>query len=734
MITRKLKIAALILFFGTAARGQSWTTYTNFNTVYDIVPVGDSLFCATSGGVLVLNTVNQSYQRITNIDGLGGITVKSAAIDTQSTLWFGSTDGKLSRYDLQTKKWKVNNQFTDQNSQKLDLLDIFPDGDRIWVGHNQGLAYFDRDKNGGEIKENYQNFSGMISPVSVNACLVWNNQIWIGTSAGIALADRDDLNLLDPSHWAGTDQNSGQGLSNDFVLSLTVKSDTLWVGTKSGVYRLNPADTSFSFTGLGGLEIRDLQILNGELKAATQNGIYGYGSGLWNLMAMDSISSYDIRSLAEDQAGQIRAGTERRGISNFNGSFWENLTIPGPPANVFNDAFVDQTGRLWCCNHDFGGSMFDNQNWSVFDTFSVRFMSVAVDKENQAWFGTLGKGVLRLKNGSFSIYNHLKPANALLRPVCTDPNFVAVFGVGVDAQGNRWFANRDACNGTVLVALAAGTDSTFISFKENENLNGTMLRSNSMPFCFPHGNNIWIGYIDAGLDVLNFNGSLLSKSDDQVTGFPASSFAFSLVWSVAVDKAGLVWIATDAGPYRYNPANLQLTSIGLPPQFGPQVKTIAVDERNYKFLGTPSGVVVLNPDGSFSEGFTTDNSPLTDNGINKLDYHAATGNLWIATENGLSRLALPLTTAATELSEIYAYPNPFKVELGTEKVTFAHLPFGAEIKIFTTSGELIKELDSTNQWDGRNQSGKYVASGVYLYVVKAEGKENSIGKIALIRN
>ncbi len=730
---KKLLPTLLVLSFYGLTPGQSWTTYTNMNTVAEIVTMADKLYCATNGGVLVVTTSDRSLQKITNTEGLGGISIESAALDAQNTLWFGSTNGKLSRLDLSNQSWTIYNQFIDQNGQKLGLLSIFPDSGRIWIGHSQGLALFDRDRNGGEIKENYKNFSGLISPLSVQACLVWQNQLWIGTSVGIALADKNDFNLLDPSHWTGMDKNSGKGLSNDFVLALGLWQDTLWVGTKSGVFKLNSMDTSFSFSGLGGLEIRDLKNLNGSLYAATSAGIYSYDSGAWNLINVSGLVTTDLNAISVDNSGKLWAGTEGEGLAVFENSTWQSVSVSGPSGNIFNDLFLDQSGRLWCCNLDRGGSVLDNLTWTVFDTFGTTFSSVIVDPLGQAWFGTWGKGVLRNRNGNWRYYNNVSPLNSPLRPVCTNSSFVAVYGVAVDEQGNLWFANRDACDGTALVGLAAGTESTFVSYKENENINGDSLRSNSMPFCFAKDGTVWVGYIDAGLDALNYNFTLTDRNDDFVTNFPASNFAFSLVAAVTVDKTGVVWIGTSIGVFQYDPSTFQLTGMNFPPEFGPQVNSITVDGRNNKWLGTSKGLVKLNSAGQFEEGFTTDNSQLADDFILKVLHDESSGDLWTGTNNGLSRLSLPLTQPAQDLEDVYAYPNPFLIDMGTEKVSFAKLPFQAKISIFSMSGELIKELGQADQWDGRNQDGEIVSTGVYLFVVTSPGQKSSVGKIALIR-
>jgi hypothetical protein len=310
---------------------------------------------------------------------------------------------------------------------------------------------------------------------------------------------------------------------------------------------------------------------------------------------------------------------------------------------------------------------------------------------------------------------------------------VAVYGISIDDLGNRWFGNRDACDGTALVGLLAGTDATFVSYKEGENINGTSLRSNSMPFCFAEDGTVWVGYIDAGLDALNYQFTLTNKNDDFVTNFEASNFAFGLLSSLTVDKTGLVWIGTSGGPYRYDPSTFQLSGINLPANLGPQVNSIAVDGRNNKWLGTINGLAVLDSDGNLIDSFTTDNSPLADNFIYKVSYDEKRGDLWIGTANGLSRFTQPLTHPAADLDQVYAYPNPFVISMGTEKVSFAKLPFEARVNIFSLAGDFVKELRGTNQWDGRNDEGKLVASGVYLFSAASPGSKTSVGKIALIR-
>lgn len=83
-----------------------------------------------------------------------------------------------------------------------------------------------------------------------------------------------------------------------------------------------------------------------------------------------------------------------------------------------------------------------------------------------------------------------------------------------------------------------------------------------------------------------------------------------------------------------------------------------------------------------------------------------------------------------------AYPNPWKPGRGgtfdAAGVTFDGLPASALIQIFTIAGELVRELQVTaadagvKVWDGRNTSGAKAASGVYIVLVRADGKKKAL--------
>ncbi len=86
---------------------------------------------------------------------------------------------------------------------------------------------------------------------------------------------------------------------------------------------------------------------------------------------------------------------------------------------------------------------------------------------------------------------------------------------------------------------------------------------------------------------------------------------------------------------------------------------------------------------------------------------------------------------------IRAYPNPFRPDRavgGTMK--FANLPPGSGVKIYTLAGRLVRELEETGNsaaWDGCDETGREMATGVYYYLVAIPGQLDARGKFALIR-
>jgi len=94
---------------------------------------------------------------------------------------------------------------------------------------------------------------------------------------------------------------------------------------------------------------------------------------------------------------------------------------------------------------------------------------------------------------------------------------------------------------------------------------------------------------------------------------------------------------------------------------------------------------------------------------------------------------LPCRAAGAE-KKAAAYPNPFRPAVhrfAAFKTAAGFNTAGMRITVHTSEGELVRKLDGL-AWDGKNDAGAPVASGVYVFLVKTD-TETAVGKLALIR-
>ena len=95
------------------------------------------------------------------------------------------------------------------------------------------------------------------------------------------------------------------------------------------------------------------------------------------------------------------------------------------------------------------------------------------------------------------------------------------------------------------------------------------------------------------------------------------------------------------------------------------------------------------------------------------------------------------------LDKVIFVPNPYRLNESVRSMEFRNLPHRATIRIYNSTGDLIKQIDHRNntsiqRWDGRNEVGEQIAPGIYVYHIEAlreeqRGKNSVSGKFAVIR-
>ena len=90
-----------------------------------------------------------------------------------------------------------------------------------------------------------------------------------------------------------------------------------------------------------------------------------------------------------------------------------------------------------------------------------------------------------------------------------------------------------------------------------------------------------------------------------------------------------------------------------------------------------------------------------------------------------------------DMNTAHAYPNPCKKRLGCDGVKFTRLTLPGRIRIYTISGELVRTIIKTGNldsmgWDLKNEAGRTVASGLYIYHLEGGGSVKT-GKVVVVR-
>lgn len=165
-------------------------------------------------------------------------------IDSKKRFWMGSDNG-LILYD------KNHNKFTllQSNPQKSNHLSgdyiqaiIEDKNGSIWVGTDQGLNKLIADKNN-IYRFNHFNDANT-SPHILSNKTVWtihemsNGKLWIGYRGGIGYYDKQHGNI--------TFLTKKDGLCHNFVTCIESHGDDLWIGTNSGISKLNTNTLDFT--------------------------------------------------------------------------------------------------------------------------------------------------------------------------------------------------------------------------------------------------------------------------------------------------------------------------------------------------------------------------------------------------------------------------------------------------------------------------------------------------------
>jgi hypothetical protein len=125
------------IFFLQAQTFNDWETHSYMNDVKDIIYYDNHIWTATTGGAYKLNVNDSTFQKYTNVDGLGSLDLSTLTVDNYGNIVFGSTDGSISVFNPQFALWS---SLSDLDGEYI--TDIYTNGDTLWVAANSGVGVF----------------------------------------------------------------------------------------------------------------------------------------------------------------------------------------------------------------------------------------------------------------------------------------------------------------------------------------------------------------------------------------------------------------------------------------------------------------------------------------------------------------------------------------------------------------------------------------------------------------
>ena len=758
MKTLSITALAFLFVFNTLTaqsnlRIGEWKSHLPYKLAQDIAQDDTKVYYTTKSSLYTINKDDGSTEFFSKVDGLSDIGTNIIRHDKfNDVLIMVYANSNL---DIISQDEIFNLPFilTSQATGDKRVYDVYVDSEtETYMAMGFGMKVLNvRDREFGDEVQ---------AEIKFNSVTVFNNFIYAATDEGIYRVERTEtVNIQDFGQWEFLDE--AVGFPSDYAsTNLITYKDKLYTDVNGVLMSYD----GMSLDSLYGEENFSVRFLTGEGErlivgmsccipsSSCACDISCNTNCAGKVLFFDENGSYILsgdkcanrpRYAIEDEKGQIWYADEWRNVrkatsydapcelSNYN-SPWQ--------INVADIEIVDNVVLVATQTSDrdptFGGAGYyqlKDGEWTNYNpSYSplledlVGYVDAAINPSNgNAYIGTLWDGMIEMVDGEPTQRFNAANANSPLEPAIGDANRVRVSGIAFDEDNNLWVANHSTLT-PISVLKSDGTwDNDIISIPE------TGLRF----LAIDGAGHKWFS-VDGGsqaLLVYDNGGTLDDSSDDRLTRFNSGNSVLpnNTVFSITADLDGDIWVGTNEGVVIFEcggnifdgscQGSRRVVEVGGFNTFllGTQeVRAIAVDGANRKWVGTNNGVFLFSPDGRTQLAFfDTNNSPLFANQINGIAVNKQTGEVFIGTSAGLISYQSDAQEGGVVNSKnAYAYPNPVKPGYDGP-IAIKGLARDANVKITDVNGQLVyesKSLGGQAIWDGRDYNGRKVSSGVYL--------------------
>jgi ligand-binding sensor domain-containing protein len=730
-----------------------WREHLPYYPAIQVVQGNTEMYAATTYNVYSIDETN-TITRYSKVTGLNDIGVNAIAWDSASSqLIIGYSNSNIDVLKGRTVK-NIGDVKRSNVSGDKTIYYMYCKNKKAYLCTGLGIVVADLEKY--EISDTWTIGSNG-QQTKVTGLTTDQNYFYAATDEGLKRASINSSNLADYRNWTNIFNGATRMAMNVNNKIAILKNDSIFL--QSGTtWSLLYADTAWKIVSINSSTSKLLVCQ----RTATGNSrvlVLNTSGNIEQTLAQPNIISYP--KWATIKNGEVWVADFFAGLSKF-GSTVERYVPAGPIGTASGDMIVSnntlyaaagEVSNAWNYQYNRNGiyilkdAVWDYKgyyNTPAFDSV-LDFITLAVDPVNKSlWAGSYGGGLVNIaSNNEIRDYkqNYLQSATG-------DPTSYRVSGLAFDKNNNLWISNYGATQNLAV----RKTDGTFKSFSipffhlENAVSQIVVDDANQLWIVSPKGN---------GVFVYNYGNSVESTADDNWKYFRVGTGNGNLpsndVYWLAKDKNGFIWMGTSKGigivqcPEQVFTTTACETVLPVVQQDrfagylfqNEEVRTIAVDGANRKWVGTNNGVWLISPEGDKTiYRFTEDNSPLLSSDVKKITIDPATGEVYFATFKGICSFRSTATEASsTSENKVLVFPNPVPAGYaGT--IAIRGVPENSSVKIAELSGRLVFETRSLGGqavWSGRNYKGEKVASGVYIVLIKDDnGQERMATKIVII--
>lgn len=732
---------------------KRWKTHFSYNNATVIEDAGNMVYALSDGSVLAINKETEETEALSRLTGLhgGGIVNICYNSNTRKTLLLYQNglidliypDGSIkSMPDILLSTMTTPGRFYNLYSYK----------DCIYICSSLGIMCANMQRN--EISETYILFDDNKEVYPQYVCII-GDSIYAASTTKVYVAPLI-ANLSDGASWKPiTSPAIGTGGS---ILALGNIDNTLFLQIDSTVYAYDNSQWKALFPSEKWIK---LYVHSTGIIGRTNEGIYRLGTDSFEELSISYVPNDIVRSgsyywMAITEESIIRwTPTETQAFST--NSPFENYCYR--IRFIGNKMFV-LPGGYFVVNYNRNGNVmiYENGVWTNIiykDIYLATggniyhdFCDVAIDPSNPSHFyvASFGFGLHEFLNNQYVQW--LMPWNTPngLESIIEPPvGYTWVDGLQYDTDGNLWMLNNS--HSGVKVLLKNG-NWVRISNKATQDLNRT--RDFLIWNRNPNIKVLTCARAGAGVGVFDDKGTIENGGDDRAVFYTTfidqngKQVQPNNIFSICQMANGEIWVGTESGIIIIPDVSKLLQNdnhckrVIIPRNDGSglgdyllgdeQINAIAEDAAGRKWIATAtSGLYLISEDGLETfEHFTVSNSPLVSNEILAVAIHPTSGEVYVGTSLGLLSYQSDANAAQSDLSSIYAYPNPVYRNY-TGYISITGLMENTVVNIVDEGGNLICKTRSNGGvavWDGKDAYGRPATPGVYTALCNSAGAHN----------